>query len=184
MLFRSYGRCTDCDDVNREVHPGKVDVCNGRDDDCNGVPDDGEPCTTCTAVSFEGANYLLCPDKQSWFDGVINCRRQGGGLALAETEAERGFFVEQIQALIDALQMADPDAAAAVPTGWWLDANDGDHEGKWVALDGHVIDMPPWAPGRPNGDSDQNCAVLDLTEGGLWNDEDCTAPQATLCRVP
>ncbi|MCB9695088.1 MAG: putative metal-binding motif-containing protein, partial [Alphaproteobacteria bacterium] len=33
----------DCDDDDADVHPGAVDVCDGRDGDCNGSIDDGPP---------------------------------------------------------------------------------------------------------------------------------------------
>jgi len=33
----------DCNDYNREIHPGAQEVCNEVDDDCNGIPDDGLP---------------------------------------------------------------------------------------------------------------------------------------------
>jgi len=31
----------DCDDGNRDVHPGAVELCNDLDDDCDGAPDNG-----------------------------------------------------------------------------------------------------------------------------------------------
>ncbi len=34
-------RSGDCNDENREIHPGAEEVCNGADDDCNGLEDDG-----------------------------------------------------------------------------------------------------------------------------------------------
>jgi hypothetical protein len=35
------GCAGDCDNLDPDVHPGAVEVCNGRDDDCNGAVDDG-----------------------------------------------------------------------------------------------------------------------------------------------
>jgi hypothetical protein len=34
-------RGNDCDDSRADVHPGQVEVCNGRDDNCNGQIDEG-----------------------------------------------------------------------------------------------------------------------------------------------
>ncbi|MES1205465.1 MAG: putative metal-binding motif-containing protein, partial [Pseudomonadota bacterium] len=33
----------DCDDVEPSIHPGAVEVCNGKDDNCNGQIDEGLP---------------------------------------------------------------------------------------------------------------------------------------------
>ncbi len=32
---------TDCDDTRADVHPGQMEICNGRDDNCNGLIDEG-----------------------------------------------------------------------------------------------------------------------------------------------
>ena len=32
-------RAFDCDDTSADVHPGRMEVCDGRDDDCDGVVD-------------------------------------------------------------------------------------------------------------------------------------------------
>ena len=31
----------DCDDFDKDINPGRLEVCNGFDDDCNGIADDG-----------------------------------------------------------------------------------------------------------------------------------------------
>jgi hypothetical protein len=36
----------DCDDGNRDIHPGANEVCNGLDDDCDGQTDEGNVCST------------------------------------------------------------------------------------------------------------------------------------------
>jgi hypothetical protein len=177
-----FGRCVDCDDLNREVHPGKPDTCNDRDDDCNGVKDDGEPCSRCTEAALDGARYLLCPSVVSWFDAYLGCAREGGVMAVPEGEGERAFLTEQIVLLRAMLQAGDP--MAELSDSWWIGVNDGDVENRWVTQDQRVVASPPWAPGRPNGERDQNCAVLDAAAGGLWNDNDCTDPYPALCRLP
>jgi hypothetical protein len=39
---------TDCDEQDRDVHPGAPEVCNGVDDDCSMAVDDGEPAVLCS----------------------------------------------------------------------------------------------------------------------------------------
>lgn len=177
-----FGRCSDCDDLNREVYPGQPDLCNERDDDCNGVVDDGDDCAPCAAADIGGSHYRLCPSPVSWFDANLRCERLGGALAVPLAEDERGFLAEQIGLVRERLLAADPEAMLS--DSWWIGANDGDVEDRWITRDAQRIESPPWAPGRPNGARDQNCAVLDASQGGQWNDNDCTEPYPVICLVP
>ena len=175
-----FGSCTDCDDLNREIHPGHADPCNTKDDDCNGAIDDGEVCTTCTELNVDGARYAICPDEITWLDAYLVCVRQGGTLAVPQSESERIAVAQQAQMLF----AAAPDDGMPKPKLLWLGANDADTEGTWRTVEGVSVPTPPWGPGRPNGDDDQNCAALDLEADGLWNDNDCTEPLPYVCRLP
>lgn len=58
---------TDCNDANRSVHPGAIEICNGRDDNCDGNIDEGMLSTLCPqqqGVSCRGGQ-CLCPDGQA-----------------------------------------------------------------------------------------------------------------------
>ncbi len=60
----------DCDDADAEVHPGALDVCDGRDNDCDaetlgtGVALDGVPgfqtISEALAIAGEGAEVMVC----------------------------------------------------------------------------------------------------------------------------
>ena len=45
----------DCNDLNNDVHPGALEVCNGLDDDCDGETDEG--------FDLDGDGFAVCgPD--------------------------------------------------------------------------------------------------------------------------
>ena len=52
----------DCDDKNKAVFPGAVEVCNGQDDDCNGLTDDSPsvPLGTCPATGVCSGAQPVC----------------------------------------------------------------------------------------------------------------------------
>lgn len=163
--------CLDCNDLNQNVKPGGSETCNGADDDCNGAIDDGLTCGDCVELVVNGGRHMLCPGAQTWFDAAGNCQRMGGNLAVPVDEDAR----TQLGQLATTMSM-EP---------WWLGANDGDNEGAWADPNGHPIEAPPWAPGKPNGDDDQNCAVFEVADGSfLWNDDDCTTPYPAICQLP
>lgn len=61
----------DCNDMNRDVHPGMPEICDGTDNDCNGVTDDGFPLNT----------YYLDADGDGYGDinkPVQNCTQPTG----------------------------------------------------------------------------------------------------------
>lgn len=161
--------CSDCDDLNQQIAPGNADGCNARDDDCDGRVDEDQVCADCTVV--EGAaRYALCAAPQAWFDGHSTCARQGGTFAIPLDDADRLLLAE-------AAGMEHADR-------WWIGANDGSEEARWVDAAGQQIMAPPFAEGQPNGGDDQNCATLDPARGGAWADEDCLAPLPVICRLP
>ncbi|MBK7152280.1 MAG: hypothetical protein IPL19_22810 [Sandaracinaceae bacterium] len=50
---------TDCNDVDAQVHPGLIDICDSVDTDCNGVVDDDPLCAESVVVPSEGATLSL-----------------------------------------------------------------------------------------------------------------------------
>ncbi|MCA9540629.1 MAG: CotH kinase family protein, partial [Myxococcales bacterium] len=168
-----FDECEDCDDLNRQVHAGAPDPCNERDDDCDGFIDEDADCDACVDVDLvpDGAppvRMSLCPAPQRWYDGQTTCAARGGTLAVPAAA--------EVPALL----------AAVAPMGdldWWTGANDGDEEARWVAPGGALIADPPWMPGQPSGDSDQNCALFVPSAGGAWNDATCTDAHPVLCRL-
>jgi len=62
----------DCNDTNRDIHPGAAESCNGFDDDCNGTPDDpwreglsidlDRPCTVGIGACTSTGVWVCAPD--------------------------------------------------------------------------------------------------------------------------
>ena len=161
--------CEDCDDLNRQVRPGAHDTCNERDDDCDGRVDEAETCADCEEQVIAGIRYALCPAPQAWVDGPAACARQGGRYAVP-------VDLETLAALATAVAPLDDGP-------WWVGANDGGAEDRWVDRQALVVD-PPWAEGQPNGHRGQNCATIDPGRDGLWADESCLRPLPIVCELP
>jgi hypothetical protein len=55
-----YNASVDCDDRDEELHPGRVEVCNGIDDDCSGGADEGvlNACGVCGPVAPDVCDLL------------------------------------------------------------------------------------------------------------------------------
>jgi hypothetical protein len=57
-------QCGDCDDSRGDIHPGRSEVCNGRDDDCDDSVDEGNPGGGATCHTGEpgicDAGLLVC----------------------------------------------------------------------------------------------------------------------------
>jgi hypothetical protein len=64
----------DCDDQNKNVHPGSIEVCNGLDDDCDGSTDNNvaAPAGVCLSLGVcagplaDGSPVAKCGGKGGW----------------------------------------------------------------------------------------------------------------------
>jgi hypothetical protein len=115
----------DCDDTNREVHPGVKEICNARDDDCNGRADDGARAAcgqgwcrrlapTCDPASCVAGppRAEACNAFDDDCDGVLD---NGPNLCAEGRMCQGGFcFTPQEVAEIAASQ---PDGGASRPDG-------------------------------------------------------------------
>jgi hypothetical protein len=161
----------DCDPWSPEVHPGAVEVCNGLDDNCDGRVDDADPCPDCTELVDGGARFSFCAQARSWGEALVHCGDLGGTLAVPVDEAQQLFLASTV-------------ATLGVHDEWWIGVNDQAGEGGWVDAEGTPVSYLPWAAGMPNGDTVQNCVVIETSLGGGWNDRECDEARPSICRLP
>ena len=63
----------DCDKANPDIHPGAIDICDGKDDDCDGLIDEDNPDPAGNPMG------TLASAKQCNNSGIGECKPQPGG---------------------------------------------------------------------------------------------------------
>ena len=53
--------------------------------------------------------------------------------------------------------------------------------GGWAWTSGDALDFLNWATGQPNNNTDQDCASLNATVVGGWNDVECAMALPFAC---
>ncbi len=157
----------DCDDTNRDVHPGATETCNTIDDDCDGQADSSAVCP-CDVEYWPDLQhpYLFCEATSDWQTASDTCASLGYALVTFDSEAE-GLWVESTI-------FTYPD------NFWWIGFTDATSEGNWIWDDGSPVTYINWASGEPNNghgwecvsNSEEDCAMLKWS-GAAWNDYPC-----------
>jgi len=119
-------------------------------------------------VDAAGFREILFP-LMTQTDAKASCVAQGGFLAklsasnLQEVTAliSRGRFTIIPQENVTSEKWSWRHAA-------WMGAEDRATEGEFLWQDGSAASDAPWAPGEPNSNGDQDCAMLANWEGYPW----------------
>jgi putative metal-binding protein len=179
----------DCDDSDPYIHPGALEVCNGKDDDCNGAADDTGG--ACTRVSIPPSANLLTVHARvrgrAWaagIDGGLFALSSDGGAAvktgLCGIQDWRALWVDgqdraylgapwaRVAHASDAGQGACATATVGTTTqvngAWGYPAVDGGTQVYFVTSNGNVEHWaPPSAPSQlfQVGTGSDNLRALD-----------------------
>lgn len=96
----------DCDDLNRDIKPSAIEVCDGIDNDCDGGIDLGAIDATDYCLDLDGDGFgqlesvSLCDEPESWSNECTDCDDNNselvtcGGAQVCSTEAGVGCIPE------------------------------------------------------------------------------------------
>jgi hypothetical protein len=143
-------------------------------------PDAAPPCVGERAVvdPSTGHCYIRVPPSLSFASAKLGCVQLGGHLATITSSSE--------QAVVASL---NDNTIAEV----WIGASDSAQEGDWRWIDN--VDFPPspspnassfqkWNTGEPNNNASspgEDCAILELRNGGVWDDRSCSTTLSSVC---
>ena len=123
-----------------------------------------------------GHCYTLVASSKSWASAKSSCEAQGLHLATITS-----FSEQLVVALLDNGSIAEA----------WIGANDLTSENDWRWVDNK--DFPPspspnassfenWNNGEPNNfNGNEDCALIKLTNNGVWDDRNCTQTLSSIC---
>lgn len=166
---------TDCDDTNITVHPGRAEVCNGRDDDCNALVDAADS-------GLVGGSYFLDSDLDGYGDAaspVLACAAASGlstnasdcDDAAAEVNPSASEKCNSLDDDCDGLTDDADNGVVGAPI-WYADA-DGDTYG----VDSSTVNacLAPSAYAPEGGDCDEGQAAVNPGAVETCNtiDDDC-----------
>jgi uncharacterized protein YraI len=103
-------------------------------------------------VEYNGHEYKLITEENSWLDAKIDCESQGGHLVTITSEDENDF----IKTLADSNKV-------------WLGLTDELSEGTWKWITGEGLAYTNWYPGEPN-DYGTGEDYVEMYIDGRWND--------------
>lgn len=113
--------------------------------------------------------YLASDGAKHFHEANEDCIAKGGTLAIPrdgdETNALRDYGKKSLPGVAD----------------FWLGITDMVNEGKFVDVNGMVLNYFNWDRSQPNGGKRENCVSLSQSAQGKWVDEVCRTLKRYIC---
>lgn len=123
-------------------------------------------------TKIHGKCYLADDTKKRYHAASEDCIAKGGTLSTPLTGDENDQLYEYVR------RSVGPEEQV------WLGINDILTEGSWLDQASATVRYKNWETEithQPDGERNQNCAVLSTTANGKWFDESCRAEKASVC---
>ncbi|XP_032086993.1 C-type lectin domain family 3 member A [Thamnophis elegans] len=113
--------------------------------------------------------YLVSEGAKHFHEANEDCIAKGGTLAIPrdgdETTALREYSKKSLPGVAD----------------FWLGVTDMVNEGKFVDVNGMVLNYVNWDRSQPNGGKRENCVLFSQPGQGKWADEVCRTVKHYVC---
>ncbi|XP_034975322.1 C-type lectin domain family 3 member A [Zootoca vivipara] len=113
--------------------------------------------------------YLASEGAKHFHEANEDCIAKGGTLAIPrdgdETNALREYSKKSLSGVAD----------------FWLGVTDMVNEGKFVDVNGMVLNYFNWDRSQPNGGKRENCVLFSQSAQGKWVDEVCRTVKRYIC---
>uniref|UniRef100_A0A8D0GVB6 C-type lectin domain family 3 member A n=1 Tax=Sphenodon punctatus TaxID=8508 RepID=A0A8D0GVB6_SPHPU len=113
--------------------------------------------------------YLASDGAKHFHEANEDCIAKGGTLAIPrdndETNALRDYGKQSLPGVVD----------------FWLGVTDMVNEGKFVDVNGMVLNYFNWDRSQPKGGKRENCVLFSQSAQGKWVDEVCRTVKKYIC---
>ncbi|XP_025892354.1 C-type lectin domain family 3 member A [Nothoprocta perdicaria] len=113
--------------------------------------------------------YLVSEGSKHFHEANEDCIAKGGTLAIPRNSDETNV-------LRDYGKKSMPGVSE-----FWLGVNDMINEGKFVDVNGMVLQYFNWDRSQPNGGKRENCVFFSQSSQGKWVDEVCRTAKRYIC---
>ncbi|CAH1789708.1 unnamed protein product [Owenia fusiformis] len=118
---------------------------------------------------YEGYCYLGVDINMDWQAGEDYCVNLGAHMTSILTEGEDDFIYNLA-------------VSSSITGTFWIGFNDINEERMFEWIDGSTIPYENWEHGEPNGENNQNCTRIQLSEDWEWEDKQCTYEKQFICK--
>nr|XP_022310240.1 C-type lectin domain family 3 member A-like [Crassostrea virginica] len=110
---------------------------------------------------------MISDMRESWPTASSYCLSYHGKLAEPTSVEEQAFLSHHLQRHY-----------------YWIGISDVIVEDQWIySSTQHSLLFKNWRHGQPDGESDENCALMDGYSQGLWRDYNCHIGERFICEM-